>query len=70
MTSYQRRLREIAFHKQRAQDLEQLVFALVDDLKARNVEVRIPLAGQGIAGDTFINDVNGGEFAMRLLSRA
>lgn len=65
LTSYQRAKRSILFYQQRGEDLEEIIHALCRQIKALNVEPRIPLSGS-IAGDRMLNDVSTGDFGMKL----
>lgn len=69
MTAYQRRLREIKYWRQRGQDLEDIILAMAQYMKDHDLEPVIPLTGSGIEGDQFINDINTGDFAMRMFSK-
>jgi hypothetical protein len=63
MTSYQRRLRNIIYWRERGEDLERIIHALCKQLCEAGIDPRIPLVG-GIMGDRQLNDV--GEFGMQL----
>ena len=64
LTSYQRRLRNIEFYKQRGQDLEGIIHALCCQIAALGHRPKVPLGK--VMGDQILNDVSSGEFGMEL----
>lgn len=67
MTAYQRRLRDIKFLQQRGEDLEAIVFDLAQQVVDLGAVPALTL-GSGVDGDRVLNDVNTGDFSMRVIS--
>ena len=66
MTSYQRRLKDIEYYKQRGKDLEDYIRQLVEDRKKHEIKPFVPMMLKGISGNDTMNDVNSGDFTLRL----
>ena len=64
MTSYQRRLRDIAYLKQSLEETRELCEAIVERAASEGHPVTIPFAKRGIKDTDFITDID--QFAMRL----
>ena len=62
MTSYQRRLQNIIFWKHRGDQLEEIIFNLLREIKKRDKDFKIPLIFAGINGDDQITDIDAGDF--------
>jgi hypothetical protein len=58
-TSYQRRLSNIAFWRQRGEELEHIIRAVDDKLRERGISIRI--FRRGISGEQFLTDLNAGD---------
>lgn len=69
LSSYQRRLRNIEFYKQRGEDLEAYILQLLKDRKAGVVKPVVPIMLQGISGDRILNDIGSGEFFLMIINR-
>ena len=68
MNSYQRRLRDIKFHKQREKELEEIILNMGIELtKMGKQPLLMPISG--VKGDDFVNDIGTGEFAMEMRMR-
>jgi hypothetical protein len=67
MNSYQRRKRDVQYLTQRGKELEEIAIALAKQLKESGITPRLFLIN-GLSGDSFLTDVNQGDFALRLLS--
>lgn len=61
MTSYQRRLQDIAYYWQCCNELEEMVLALIRQLKAKGLRPKFPL-GKGVEGDHLLTPYNTGEW--------
>lgn len=66
MNSYQRRKRDIEFLRQRGEDLEAYVRELAQQTVDLGAEPRLPMLG-GVCGDRYLNDINTGDFCLRLM---
>jgi hypothetical protein len=58
MTSYERRKRDIAYWKQRGNELELIVEALTKQIKELGARPEFPLIS--LKGDSFLTDINTG----------
>ncbi len=70
MTSYQRRLEDIKWHKQRERDLEKLIKEAMRTLVMEHPGTKLPawvFPGFIVNGDDFLNDVNLGDFMRKLI---
>ena len=67
ISSYQRRLGNIKFYKQRGKQLEDIIVDLGKELKKNNLQ--IPLWDRGVTGDMLLNDIGTGEFEMMIMNR-
>lgn len=68
MTSYQKKINEIKYWKQRGEDLETIIDSLLGQMKESKIHPRFGM-GRNCSGDRFINDISSGEFAMKLSTK-
>lgn len=67
MTSYQRRLKDIAYWKQRGEELESIIREMLRTMRRHGLPVVVP--GVTITEVDFLTDVNSGEWGMSVANK-